>query len=678
MPDFTPGSEFAGHRIDAEVKRGGMGVVYRATDLHLDRTVAMKVIAPELARESDFRARFERESRTAAAIDHPNVVPIFQTGEEDGVLFTTMLWVEGDDFGDLIASEGRLSLPLAADIVSQVGAGLDAAHERGLIHRDVKPGNILLRRTDGGYHAYLSDFGLTKRVDGRTALTMSGMFVGTVDYVAPEQLLGGEIDARSDVYSLGCVLFQALAGTAPYRGQSDWMTLKAHESGQIPSVCGYRPDLPSETDELIARALAKAPGDRFPSAGDLGRATVAAANRQPVSEPERSVAQGEAAPSSPDRKTPRPMETVAASPTEAEEPPAPDAARAETRLAGEGDDTPPPPAPPPGRKETDLSKLPPPPMPGQEPPPPPPPPAAPAAPPPAAAAAPSPPPAVAADTGAPQWLGIVGAAIAVVMLLGDILLVSYTINGGDVKVFSSSTPTGSKVFDVLVILSLLVPSVICIFNRSRAALFALFLGCASFVGWNIFAVPLTIGGGLSPRPDAFLGTVLGICAAIIGLLAVRASLAGRAVSNPPSGGPGAAMPAALVAGICAALSLPAILLPFWEFSGVGGIHYNEFAYLGSGFAATFLKGYIIALALAVIGCAIFVLVRRSVVSLVVLAGVATWMFTGAILLPSTIGVPGGGSVPLVGAYVETLLLLGILTAGLMAAQAAGVFSRTAR
>ncbi|MGB7587564.1 MAG: serine/threonine-protein kinase [Solirubrobacterales bacterium] len=285
MPDFSPESEFAGHRIDAEVKRGGMGVVYRATDLRLKRTVALKVIAPEYAREPEFRARFEREWSLAASIDHPNVIPVYHSGEEEGVLYTTMLWVEGVDLGDLIAREGRLSLPLAADIICQVAAGLDAAHARGLIHRDVKPANVLLRPDgQGGYHAYLSDFGLTKGVGGRTALTRTGMFVGTIDYIAPEQLLGSVVDARTDVYALGCVLFHALAGLPPYRGETEWATLKGHESGEIPPIRAVRPDLPAEIDEVIARALAKSPGDRYQSAGELGRAARAAA--EPRSAPE--------------------------------------------------------------------------------------------------------------------------------------------------------------------------------------------------------------------------------------------------------------------------------------------------------------------------------------------------------------------------------------------------------
>ncbi len=300
MPDFTPGTEFAGYLIEAEIKRGGMGVVYRATDLRLQRPVALKVIAPALSREADFRARFEREWSLAASIDHPNVIPVYHAGEEDGVLYTTMLWVDGLDLGDLIAREETLSLAGTAGIVAQVAAALDAAHARGLIHRDVKPANILLRSLgDGTYHAYLSDFGLTKQVDGRTALTMSGMFVGTVDYVAPEQLLGAEIDARSDIYSLGCVLFHALAGHVPYRGQSDWVTLKAHEAGEIPSLAAHRPDLPPEIDVVIARALAKSPADRYPSAGDLSRALAAVAEGGAVSLPEASVAKGEAAAQAP-------------------------------------------------------------------------------------------------------------------------------------------------------------------------------------------------------------------------------------------------------------------------------------------------------------------------------------------------------------------------------------------
>src|SRR5262249_29421891 len=238
-----------------------------------------------------------------------------------------------------------------------------------------------------------------------------------------------------------------------------------------------------------------------------------------------------------------------------------------------------------------------------------------------------PPPPAGAETEAPQWLGIVGAAIAVIMLLADILLVEYTLNGGDVKVFSSSTATGSKVFDVLVIVGLLVPAIVCIFNRSRPALFALFVGAAGFVGWNIFAVPLTIGSGLSPRADAFVGSVLGIGAAIVGITALRASLAGRASSQPPSKGAGAVPAGGLAAGICALLLLAVIPLPAWKLSGFG-TKYNEFQYLGTGFAATFDKAYVVALALAMIGAAIFLLVRRSVLALAVLAGLAFWVLTG--------------------------------------------------
>ena len=182
-------------------------------------------------------------------------------------------------------------------MIAQIGAGLDAAHEHGLIHRDVKPGNILLRPDGkGGYRAYLSDFGLTKRVDGRTALTMSGMFVGTVDYIAPEQLLGTHIDARTDVYSLGCVFFHALVGSAPYRGSNDWATLKAHESGDIPAPSAQRPELPPQVDAVIAGPSRSRRRTAIPRPGTSGGRRSAAAAEEPVSVPEAKRRQGRRGP----------------------------------------------------------------------------------------------------------------------------------------------------------------------------------------------------------------------------------------------------------------------------------------------------------------------------------------------------------------------------------------------
>ena len=210
---LEPGEEFAGYLIEEEVGRGGMGVVYRARQVALDRAVALKLVAPELVKEPGFRERFQRESRIAASIDHPNVIPIYHAGEEDGKLYITMRYVEGTDLREMITQRGKLPFAEAARIVSEVAAALDAAHARGLVHRDVKPANVLI---DGSGRAYLTDFGLTKHAGSASGLTKTGMFVGTLDYIAPEQLQGGEVDARVDVYALGCVLYQSLTGVVPF------------------------------------------------------------------------------------------------------------------------------------------------------------------------------------------------------------------------------------------------------------------------------------------------------------------------------------------------------------------------------------------------------------------------------------------------------------------------------
>src|SRR3954453_14761251 len=221
MPDLSIGSEFAGHRIDGIAGRGGMGVVYRATHLALNRPVALKLIAPELAEDEGFRTRFKQESMTAASIDHPNVIPIYHAGEEDGRLYITMRYVEGTDLRALITERGKVDPVYAAQIVSQVAAALDAAHARGLVHRDVKPANVLIAGGNGQPHAYLTDFGLTKQATSTGGLTKTGMVVGTLDYIAPEQVQGRSVDARADVYALGCVLYQALTGNVPFPRETE-------------------------------------------------------------------------------------------------------------------------------------------------------------------------------------------------------------------------------------------------------------------------------------------------------------------------------------------------------------------------------------------------------------------------------------------------------------------------
>jgi hypothetical protein len=290
------GSELAGYRIVRPLGRGGMGVVYLAEQLRLGRLVALKIIAPELSADATFRARFERESRVAASIDHPNVVPVYEADEADGLLFIAMRYVEGTDLRGLITSSGRLEPARAANLVAQVGSALDVAHARGLVHRDVKPANVLVTGGDGSEHAYLTDFGLTKQVGSQAGgLTVSGQWVGTVDYVAPEQVSGGAVSARSDVYSLGCVLHHCVTGTVPYPHDSDMAKLYAHVHGDVPSPRAAAPDVPDELDRVIRRALAKDPAERFPSAGDLGRAAQAGAARRAPTQPERSVAVGPAA-----------------------------------------------------------------------------------------------------------------------------------------------------------------------------------------------------------------------------------------------------------------------------------------------------------------------------------------------------------------------------------------------
>ena len=211
------GSEFAGYRVERLLSRGGMSVVYLAEDLKLGRRVTLKILAPDLADDPSFRARFINESRAAAGLDHPNIVPIYAADEADDHLFIAMRYVRGTDLDVLIREEGPLSLRRTAAIVRQIASALDAAHREGLVHRDVKPANILVTPGGGSEadHAYLTDFGITKRPAQGAITTRTGEIMGTVDYVAPEQVEGKPVDFRADVYSLGCVAYQSLTGRVP-------------------------------------------------------------------------------------------------------------------------------------------------------------------------------------------------------------------------------------------------------------------------------------------------------------------------------------------------------------------------------------------------------------------------------------------------------------------------------
>jgi DNA-binding beta-propeller fold protein YncE len=290
---LEPGTVFAGHRVESVVGRGGMGVVYRAREPQLDRIVALKVIAPHLLDDATARKRFLREARAAASIDHPNVIPVHYAGEHDGIAYIAMRHVDGDDLRTLVRRDGPLPPARAVAITSQVAAALDAIHARGLVHRDVKPGNILL--APGG-HVYVTDFGLAKSIAGRGPSTHAGHWVGTLDFVSPEQIRGHPVDARTDVYALGGVLYFALTGAPPFRRDSDDAKLWAHLSAPPPVPSTVMPGLPALLDRVIGRAMAKDPDERHPSAGDLARAAVAALEGREVAEPERIVAKGDAAP----------------------------------------------------------------------------------------------------------------------------------------------------------------------------------------------------------------------------------------------------------------------------------------------------------------------------------------------------------------------------------------------
>jgi tRNA A-37 threonylcarbamoyl transferase component Bud32 len=292
---FEIGETFAGHRIDRRLGRGGMAVVYLATHVALQRQVALKVMDEELARDDDFMERFLRESRVAASLDHPNIVPVFQAGEAEGLLFLSMKYIDGADLSSLLHREAPFGPQRAVALLDQVASALDLAHRHGLIHRDVKPANILVQPQNPSApssgarseRAFLADFGLTKRSQGVTKLTKAGQFVGTIDYIAPEQIEGRPFDARTDIYSLGCVLYECLTGSVPFPKETEVAVIYAHLRDDPPQASAHRPGLGRALDTVVATAMATAPADRYESASAFAAAATEALREVTTPAPHR-------------------------------------------------------------------------------------------------------------------------------------------------------------------------------------------------------------------------------------------------------------------------------------------------------------------------------------------------------------------------------------------------------
>jgi YVTN family beta-propeller protein len=273
MADLGPGTALGGYRIVSLIGRGGMGVVYLAEHVALDRRVALKVVAPELQEDESFRERFLREARLAASLEHPNIIPVYDAGDEAGTLFLAMRFVDGENLGHVIEREGRLPADRAVEILAKVASALDEAHRNDLVHRDVKPDNVLLGKSGS---VYLTDFGLVRRLDSASRLTKTGYMMGTLNYMAPEVFRGQAIDGRTDVYSLACVLFECLTGAPPYPHELQPAVISSHLMDPVPQVTASQPQLPIAIDQVVARGMAKEPADRFSSSGELIRSAAGA------------------------------------------------------------------------------------------------------------------------------------------------------------------------------------------------------------------------------------------------------------------------------------------------------------------------------------------------------------------------------------------------------------------
>lgn len=282
IASFGTGAQIAGYRLEQRIGQGGMAVVFRAHDVQLGRTVALKILAPALAGDAEFQRRFTSESRAAAAIDDPHIVPVFTAGEADGVLFIAMRYVAGGDAQSLLNREGPLRPDRVAAIISPVASALDAAHRAGLVHRDVKPSNMLMDVLPGRPdHVYLSDFGISKVATSASGTTTTGTIMGTLGYMSPEQIRGQPVDGRADQYSLACSAFELLAGAVPFQRDEPTAEMYGHLSESPPQLTSRRPGLPPAVDGVLSKALAKAPGDRYPSCGQFADALRGAFGFQP-------------------------------------------------------------------------------------------------------------------------------------------------------------------------------------------------------------------------------------------------------------------------------------------------------------------------------------------------------------------------------------------------------------